>query len=207
MNEMENVIKDYLWLFKFENINNRKLYQTCCEVEKELKKNFPPIEDDKYGCFTSYYHMKYNLFSFPCMELQKLYTTLSYSINKVIDFKEQYYLRCWVNLFQRGKNIGWHSHWEPEFKTYHGFYCVNTEGNNISYTDYKIPGKDMLRIESKNGLCVFGKSDGDEHRSSEWLNDDYRVTIAFDVIPVRILRRYENFTHQFLHNYIPLYKT
>ena len=63
MNEMENVIKDYLWLFKFENIDNRKLYQTCCEVEKELKKNFPPIEDDKYGCFTSYYHTKYNLLS------------------------------------------------------------------------------------------------------------------------------------------------
>tara|TARA_R100001015_G_C4601892_1_gene156851 strand:+ start:357 stop:980 length:624 start_codon:yes stop_codon:yes gene_type:complete len=207
MSEIQNIIKDYLWLFKFDNIDNKKLYQSCYEVEQQLKNVFPPIENNKYGCFTSYYHTEYNLFSFPCTELQKLYKNICYSVNKVIDFNEHYYLRCWVNLFEKEKNIDWHSHWEPEFKTYHGFYCVNTEGENKSYTDYKIPGKDLLRIESKNGLCVFGKSDGDQHKSSEWFNEGYRVTIAFDVIPVNVLRKYENFTHKFLHNYIPVYKT
>ena len=206
--EVENAVKDYLWLFKYPSINNKRLLLTCYEVEKELKEKFPPIGDNKYGCFSSYYHTEYNLFSFQCQQLQKLYTILSFSINKIIDPEEQYYVRCWVNLFAQEKNIGWHSHWEPEFKTYHGFYCVHTEGKHDSYTDYKLPNKeDVLRITSKDGLCVFGKSDGDKHRSSPWLNENHRVTIAFDIIPVGVLRRYHEFTHIFLHNYIPLYKT
>ena len=69
--EVENVVKDYLWVFKYPGINNKRLLQTCYEVEKELKEKFPPIGDNKYGCFSSYYHTEYNLFSFPCQQLQK----------------------------------------------------------------------------------------------------------------------------------------
>jgi hypothetical protein len=43
----------------------------------------------------------------------------------------------------------------------------------------------IITIPSYDGLCVIGKSEGDGHRSSEWLNDGkFRVTIAFDIIPV-----------------------
>jgi len=207
MFETKVAIKDYLWLFKYDNIDNFKLYKTCCEIEKELIKKFPKIENNKYGCFTSYYHTEYNLFSFPCTELHKLYNNLCYSFNKVLNIETSYYFRCWVNLFKKQKNIDWHSHWPSELKTYHGFYCVNTEGKNESYTDYRLEDKnDILRVKSRNGLCVFGKSEKDEHKSSEWLNEGYRVTIAFDVIPVEVLRKEEKFTHNFLHNYIPLYK-
>jgi hypothetical protein len=196
---MREVVKDYLWIFEFADIDNSKLYDTCCNVEEQLKLKFPAVVgDNAYGCFTSYYHERYNLLQYNCPELHKLYSNMVNCFRKVMD-NRQYYVRCWVNLFDKNKNIDWHSHWNPEQETYHGFYCVNTEGEHKSYTDYIIPGHvDTYRIMSRDGLCVYGKSDGDKHRSSEWLNDNkYRVTIAFDVIPVETLKGE-------LDNFIPL---
>ena len=214
---MKEIVKDYLWTFEFQGIDNNKLYKTCTDIESALQQFLPPITPDpkkdvfQYNSFTSYYHQQYNLFQFPCPQLSTLYRNMAMNFPEVINTGKQYYIRCWVNLFEKGKNIDWHSHWNPKFKTYHGFYCVNTEGENLSYTDYRVPGvKEDIRIMSHDGLCVIGKSEGDEHRCSEWLNDNkMRVTIAFDVIPVEVLRSDEKFLHlevnkALLYNFIPL---
>lgn len=201
---MRTIVDDYLWTFEFKDIDNSKLYNTCVMVERALL-SFLPYEEGTYGCPTSYYHRSYNLFSFPCTELHKLYTNLSKSLINILD--DQYYLRCWVNLFKPNKNIGWHSHFEPEFEAYHGFYCVNTEGEIPSYTEYDIPNNPITKVDSYNGLLVIGKSAGDKHRSSAWQNyDKYRVTIAFDAIPVSKLRPREDFDGLIMHNFIPLSK-
>jgi hypothetical protein len=159
-------------------------------------------KDNKYGCFTTYYHKEYNMFSFPCTELHKLYLNMCNSFKSILRPGEQYYINCWTNLFDKEKNIEWHAHWPAEYKAYHGFYCVNTEGENESYTDYKIPNqKNIYRVKSLNGLCVIGKSEGDEHRSSPWLNDGkYRVTIAFDIIPISSIKNKDEFPN----NFVPL---
>ena len=159
------VVKDYLWTMKFDDINNKKLYDTCCTVEHELKKYLPPPPDDNgYGCMTSYYYKKYNLFQFPCPELHKLYSNMARQFKPLLG-EGQWYLRTWVNLFASGKNIAWHKHWEPEYKTYHGFYCVNTEGIVPSYTEYQIPKVDkIVTVPSSDSLCVIGKSGDDLHR-------------------------------------------
>lgn len=209
---MKEIVKDYLWTFDFHGIDNQKLYNTCIDVEEALKKFYPPIkENNKYNSFTSYYHQQYNLFNFPCPDLAHLYKNMISYFPNVITTGKQYYIRCWVNLFDKGKNIDWHSHWNPKFKTYHGFYCVNTEGEHPSHTDYKVPNvHDIITIPSYDGLCVIGKSEGDGHRSSEWLNDGkYRVTIAFDIIPVEVLKSDEKFLHlevnpSLIHNFIPM---
>jgi hypothetical protein len=209
---MKEIVKDYLWTFDFSGINNEKLYKTCIDVEEALKKFYPPIKDENnYNSFTTYYHQQYNLFNFPCPELNKLYKNMINYFPNVINTGKEYYVRCWVNLFEKGKNLDWHSHWNPKFKTYHGFYCVNTEGEHTSHTDYKIPNiPDIITIPSHDGLCVIGKSEGDGHRSSEWLNDGkFRVTIAFDVIPVEVLKSDEKFLYlevnpTLIHNFIPM---
>jgi hypothetical protein len=208
---MTEVVKDYLWMTHFEGIDNDKLYNTCTNVETILSQIFPEPKQNGYGCFTSYYHKEYNLFHFPCNELSALFRNMCSKFPEVIKTGENYYIRCWVNLFGKNKNIPWHKHWDAEERTYHGFYCVNTEGENESYTEYQIPGlENICRITSKDGLCVIGKSDGDYHRASEWLNEGkYRVTIAFDIIPCSTLRPKEVFTHMksnlsLLHNYIPI---
>ena len=201
---MKVIVDDYLWTFKFDDIDNQKLYDTCLMVEQALL-SFLPYEEGDYGCPTSYYHRAYNLFSFPCPELHKLHSNLSRSLSNILD--DQFYLRCWVNLFKTNKNIGWHSHFEPEFNAYHGFYCVNTEGDVPSYTEYDILGHPITKVDSEDGLLVIGKSAGDKHRSSEWQNSNkYRITIAFDAIPVSKLRPRVDFNGLIMHNYIPLPK-
>jgi hypothetical protein len=102
---MREVVKDYLWTFEFTDIDNSKLYDTCCDVEEQLKKTFPPITgDNAYGCLTSYYHEQYNLLQYNSSELHKLYGNMVKTFRQVLDDR-QYYIRCWVNLFDKNKNI------------------------------------------------------------------------------------------------------
>jgi len=40
-----------------------------------------------------------------------------------------------------------------------------------SFTEYRIPGvKKTIKVKSKEGLIVIGKSAGDQHTSSVWKN-------------------------------------
>jgi hypothetical protein len=204
---MKEISKDYLWTFDLEGINNDVLFDTCCEVEKYILSTFGKVsESNVYGCPTSYHHRKYNLFTFPCTELQNLYFKMNKAIAQVILPDTRYYIRCWVNLFEKGQHIDWHGHWRAKQKTYHGFYCVNTEGEVPSYTRYRIPDVEgEVVVDSKNGLLVIGKSENDEHQSSIWQNDGKpRVTIAFDVIPFVSLRPNLDFRNLLLNNYIPM---
>lgn len=53
---------------------------------------------------------------------------------------------------------------------------------------------------SENNLLVISKSDGDSHKSSEWLFDDrIRVTIAFDIVPKEFIN-YDSW----LNHWIPI---
>ena len=181
---MQELVKDYLWVDYNKQIDNNKLYQTCLDIEQCLMQKFPPPNTPAYGCMSSFYHEEYNVFNFASPELYDLYTYISTSVKKYLVTNEKYYIRSWVNIFQTEKFIGWHDHWPSMFNVFHGFYCVNTEGVNPSFTEYQIPNHHELKITSKDGLLVFGKSDGDKHRSSPWMNSERaRVTIAFDVIP------------------------
>ena len=189
---MQEIVKDYLWISKISEIDNNILYNTCVDIEKDLSQKYKNenVKDNnynKFGNFTSNIHSKYNAFSYPCPELHKLYCAIGREVKQVVE-PGKYYLQCWVNLFRENCAIDWHTHFIPEVKGYHGFYCVNTE-NVPSCTTYKIPhilSKDVgIKVDSIDGLLVFGKSENDEHKTSEWnYKDKPRVTIAFDVIPV-----------------------
>jgi hypothetical protein len=208
---MKTIVQDYLWFTKLSNIDNNTLYDTCCKIDKKLREVLPPIaEDNFYGCFSSYYHPKYNLLTFHSRELHKLHTNIVKNVMPLVDKNTQYYIRCWVNLFEPGMNIDWHMHWLPEAKAYHGFYCVNTQGESQSYTDYRIPGQpNEIRVMSEDGLLVFGKSDDDRHKSSPWENNDkYRITIAFDIVPGESLEKYwPDYNNGYsINNFIPMVK-
>jgi hypothetical protein len=204
---MKEIVKDYLWTFELEGINNQVLFDTCSNVEKYIISTFGvPDNVHTYGCATSYHHTKFNLFSFPCIELQNFYIQLNKAIQKVVIPHRRYYIRCWVNLFRKGQHVNWHGHWPSDCETYHGFYCVNTEGENSSFTSYRIPYVDKeIVIDSKDGLLVFGKSENDQHKSSPWENEGRpRVTIAFDVIPWNKTMPHTNYDGLLLNNYIPM---
>ena len=78
---MTTIYPDYLWAFKWNNIDNNKLYDTCCDVEKELMKIHEVPKDNKYGCFTTYYHKEYNR-GILCKEALTFYSI--HSINQFL---------------------------------------------------------------------------------------------------------------------------
>ena len=207
---MREVVKDYLWTFDIHDIDNSRLYNTCCNVETFLRSKYPELsEKNVYGNFTSYYHEFYNLFFFASPELHRLYNNICELTLPLQEKDIPYYIRCWPNVFRQGYNIEWHNHWNASANTFHGFYCVNTEGQASSYTDYRIPGYPEVRVDSKDGLLVIGRSNGDEHRSSVWNNPGkHRVTIAFDIIPGYSIHDGEGkFQDSYpFTNFIPIYK-
>jgi len=173
---------NYLFSKKINNLNNSILVKDCLDIEEMLVKAFPNIEPNWYGNLTTAHHEKYNFLTFPTKEINKLYHELQKVIYPYLEDRV-YYIKSWVNVFRKNQKVDWHSHWSPEKKIWHGFYCVQV---GKSHTEYKLPGvKKTIKIISKEGLIVFGKSDGDKHRSSQWKEKEKpRVTIAFDIIPL-----------------------
>lgn len=194
-----------LYSIDLNSLDNKKIYNEILQGEKLLKKRIPlfffnsglelnranqqSVENADWKGYGSYstenYHM-YNTFNFPFYETSKLYRELVNNISPFLNKKEKYGVQCWFNVFRKGENIDWHSHWPPKSRVWHGFYCVYVED---SFTEYKYPPSDtIIKVPSKEGRLVFGKSNNDLHRSSEWDNlNKARITIAFDIVPYKTI--------------------
>ncbi len=161
--------------------SNAELYQDLVWVEEQLKNKYGKQEiNPTYGSYTTQNYAQYNLFSFHTVSTNNLLKTFKDNLLPFLP-EQNYVIQCWLNVFKRGSFIDWHTHWDSSAKAYHGYYCVNV-GN--SYTSYKIPPDIQYDVQNKNGLLVFGKSAGDQHKSSEWDDDAPRITVAFDLLPV-----------------------
>jgi hypothetical protein len=174
---------DYVYSKKIRSLNNVELSKYSLEVEKFLRRNLKPIEDTGwYGNFTSANHNMYNFLTFPNVEVNKLYKEIVKYASYLLEDRF-YMIKSWVNVYRKGEKVDWHNHWPAPKKVWHGFYCVQV---GDSYTEYKIPGvKNVIKIKSKEGLLVIGKSEDDKHRSSPWKESDRpRITVAFDIVPV-----------------------
>jgi hypothetical protein len=199
---------NYLYSIDLDSLNNEKIFKEILEAEKCLievlggpfyKEN---ATYDVYGNFATSQFEKYNTFQFPLSETSKLYRELVKNISPFLDKEQDYALQCWFNVFKKGQNIDWHDHWDPESNVWHGFYCVHVKD---SFTEYKLPDiEEIIKVPSKEGRIVFGKSDGDFHRSSPWddLNSP-RVTIAFDIIPYKNLKLDGSFEEFIERSFIP----
>jgi hypothetical protein len=155
--------------------------------------------DGAYTLKTDLYS-KYNLLMYPLPEMHKLYESIKETFYLCNPEEDEYYIQCWVNVYETGDYINWHGHWASEYKAWHGFYCLQVEPN--SSTTYKIQGLHDVEVKSINNLIVIGKSDGDLHKSSEW-NEKYpRITLAFVIIPGKSLRDIEY--HLNPHHWLPI---
>ena len=177
-------VENYLYSTDINYIDTVKLTEHCLQIEKYLADNLPDIELDWYGNKTSAHNNRYNIFTFAGKEINELYYAIKDNVSQFLDVQQTYMIKGWLNVYSKGQFVDWHGHWPKEAKVWHGFFCVQT-GDYISSTCYKVPGvKDIIEIPSIEGRLVFGKSEGDEHKSSKWLQDYPRITIAFDIIPI-----------------------
>jgi hypothetical protein len=176
--------ENYLYSVELDTIDNKLLINNCLDISDFLIRSLPQVNTEDYGNLTSSYHGMYNLLTFPHIELNKLYHEMITHISPVLEKETYYMIKSWLNVYQAGQRINWHGHWPAPKRAWHGFYCAQV-GDNASATHYKIPGSaEIITVPSKDGRLVFGKSDGDEHSSSEWKDKSMpRLTLAFDIIP------------------------
>ena len=189
--------EDYLYSIDLDTIDNVELVKHCLEIEQFLVKNLPPVNTGWYGNLTSAHNRMYNLLTFPIPELNKLYHELVKNISPFLEKETTYMVKSWLNVYRAGQYVNWHNHWPAPKRVWHGFYCAQV-GESSTY--YKIPNvKEVITVPSKDGRLVFGKSDGDEHRSSEWKDETMpRLTLAFDIVPVQSID-----DKMFVNHFIP----
>jgi len=177
------IFEDYVYTKQLEldlSVIKKSVYDLNEIVTNTVIPNFVPSYSIEAPESTKFYE-HYNLLMYPFPGFYDLYFSIQHLFRSIINTNRQYYVQCWVNIFKEQQFIDWHNHWLPEFKAYHGFYCVNGE-NTI--TSYKLKNGKEIDIKNKNNQIVISKSDGDFHRTYPWhdANED-RITIAFDMVP------------------------
>jgi hypothetical protein len=165
-------------LTKQLNLDLIKLKSSCQLMHDLIEKNF--ISKKESLASTKIFN-RYNLLLYPYPEFSNLFKEIKTMFRESSLEDGDYYIQCWLNLYNKGDFIDWHNHWDQSFNSWHGFFCVDCEP---SKTSYQIPNLDkIVDIKSKNNLLVMSKSDGDYHRTWPWIKDSPRITIAFDIVP------------------------
>jgi hypothetical protein len=164
-------------------------------VPNVTKEQYDKLKDDAAATKLGQH---YNIFQFHNKEIHNVYGAVSEMIKEAceyygIDFKaENYMIQGWFN-FDRYKKPEplpdryLHDHMDgkgvPDF---HGYYCVNAEP---SHTYYKIGGMDGERFANvnKNNRAILSET-GHPHGIQSWEREDFRITIAYDVVPLNEIR-------------------
>lgn len=133
---------------------------------------------------------EYNVFQFHIKEIYNLYRSVSELVKEAceyyeIDFDSQnFMIQGWFNINTSGKGkLNWHDHGEPGAPNFHGYYCVNAEP---SVTYYKINGNTQVENVNKNNRVIVSEM-GHPHAQGDWDWDGPRITVAYDIIPLRKL--------------------
>lgn len=204
IDDTTELIENYIYT-RTLNLNLHHLHDSCDKMYKLIKKSFVnnKMEHSGHTTLSTKLYASYNLLLYPLPGLHELFHEIKKLFNQVNTSEksqhEKYYMQCWLNYYKKGQFIDWHGHWPAEQNTWHGYYCVDVEP---SHTSYKLPDNDgnITVIHNKNNLLVLSPSDGDIHKSSEWMYDDRpRITIAFDIVP-----RQHLLYDVFLNHWIPV---
>jgi hypothetical protein len=152
--------------------------------------------DEKYwiesGSLSTVKWREYNVFQLYHPGLHKLYQSISDVTKEAcehygIDFKkEQYYVQGWFNInHAKVGKLNWHDHGGPYAPYFHGYYCVNAEP---SITHYKLFNDESMIVENinKNNRMIVSEM-GHPHAMGDWEWDGSRITVAYDIVPLRYL--------------------
>ena len=196
MDNKINLIENYIYIANLE-LNILSITDSCYQMNRYIKDNFSDKEkEDKIiSPMTSTVYKHYNLLLFPLSQFHELYFDIRKMFHEVNDrTNENYYIQCWLNVYNKNEFIDWHNHWPPYYQSWHGFYCVSGKG---SHTTYKLPPdlKKEVMIPTIPNQIVLSKSAGDYHKSSDWIEDYPRITIAFDIVPTSGLEPLELGNH------------
>jgi hypothetical protein len=132
---------------------------------------------------------EYNVFQFHHPSIYKLYKNISETIKEAckyyeVDFdKQEYMVQGWFNInYNNSGKLDWHDHGGPYAPYFHGYYCVNAEP---SVTYYRVFDKETDN-HNKNNRMIISEM-GHPHAMGSWDWEGPRVTIAYDIVPMKSL--------------------
>jgi hypothetical protein len=133
---------------------------------------------------------QYNVFQFHIDGIYELYKAIGSMVREAcehyeIDFEEQkFMIQGWFNINHSGNGkLNWHEHGGPGAPDFHGYYCVSAEPSS---THYIVFDKDVENI-NKNNRAILSEM-GHPHAMGDWDWDGPRITVAYDVSPLKRLQ-------------------
>lgn len=152
-------------------------------------------EDEIWKSSNSVSTMKwreYNVFQFHIDGIYNLYKAVSDMTKEAckhydIDFDAQnFMIQGWfnINYTKKGK-LDWHDHGPFGAPNFHGYYCVKAEP---SVTYYKVFDKEVEN-HNINDRAILSEM-GHPHAQADWDWDGPRITVAYDIIPLKDLQKF-----------------
>jgi hypothetical protein len=182
----------------FEKFLENDLDRLASELHKryEMIKNLdvvgvtPVTDQDAWKTSNSISTMKwreYNVFQFSLPGIYNLYRAVGDMVKEAceyydIDFEEQkFMLQGWFNINNAGNGkLDWHEHGDSGAPNFHGYYCVSAEPSETHYITTQGPKVNV----NKNNRAVLSEM-GHPHAMGDWNWDGPRITVAYDVIPLK----------------------
>jgi hypothetical protein len=169
---------------RYEKIEQAKITGVTPVTDKDLWKESNSVSTMKWR--------QYNVFQFHSIGIYNLYKAVKEMTQEAcsyydLDFeKEKFMLQGWfnINYTKKGK-LDWHDHGPTGAPNFHGYYCVSAEP---SVTHYKVFDNEVEN-QNINNRAVLSEM-GHPHAQADWDWDGPRITIAYDVIPLRDLQRF-----------------
>jgi hypothetical protein len=198
----------------FEKFLNNDLDRLAAELQKryEMIKNLdvigvtPVTDQDAWKTSNSISTMKwreYNVFQFSLPGIYNLYRAVGDMVREAcdyyeIDFEEQkFMIQGWFNINNSGNGkLDWHDHGPEGAPNFHGYYCVNAEPSETHYITTQGPKINV----NQNNRAVLSEM-GHPHAMGDWNWNGPRITVAYDVIPLRDLM---GAGHEAEQHWIPL---
>jgi hypothetical protein len=144
-------------------------------------KSYSTHKSREYNAFQMYYPFLHDLYSAVVDMTREAceYYEIDYN-------SERWVCQSWFNINsrQKGGKLDWHDHVDDHLKVpaFHGYFSVNAEP---SETHYNING-DIKINTNKNNRAILSMV-GYQHAMGPWDWEGERITIAYDVFPMKML--------------------
>ena len=133
---------------------------------------------------------EYNAFQFYYPWMHEIYSSVVSMVQEACEYyeidynSEQWMCQAWfnVNSVEKGSKLDWHDHVPENWDApgFHGYYSVNAEP---SETYYDVNGDKKVNV-NKNNKAILSMV-GFPHAMGDWDWPGDRITVAYDVMPLR----------------------
>lgn len=175
----------------------RYLLKAYTDIENATLRGVSPVgSKQEYwlesGSISTVKWSEYNVFQFYNEEVYNVFSAIKDLVVEACDYygvdfkKEKYYVQGWFNINDRksGK-LNWHDHGGPWAPFYHGYYSIKAEPSS---TFYKLENREDMIVENQNkdNRLILSEM-GHPHAQGDWDWDGPRITLAYDIVPLRFL--------------------